>query len=62
MSLMVYCQISSTAGGDTLDFSATELVDIAAIDAGAGNDSVTGGAGGDLVQERMKLWTELLPR
>ncbi|TNC99873.1 MAG: hypothetical protein FD118_3613, partial [Rhodocyclaceae bacterium] len=34
---------------DTLDFSGTELVGIAMIDAGAGNDTVTGSAGIDLI-------------
>ena len=41
--------IAGTSGGNVLDFSATGLYNIAAIDAGAGNDRVTGSQGDDLV-------------
>ncbi|TND03514.1 MAG: hypothetical protein FD118_1333 [Rhodocyclaceae bacterium] len=41
--------LAGTGSSDTLDFSATELVGIAMIDAGAGNDTVTGSAGNDII-------------
>jgi Ca2+-binding RTX toxin-like protein len=42
-------QIAGTGSSDTLDFSSTELVGIAQIDGGQGNDAITGSAGGDLI-------------
>jgi len=41
--------IAGTGSSDTLDFSATELIGIAMIDGGAGNDAITGSAGNDLI-------------
>jgi Ca2+-binding RTX toxin-like protein len=41
--------IAGTASSDTLDFSGTELVGIAMIDGGAGNDAITGSAGNDVI-------------
>jgi Ca2+-binding RTX toxin-like protein len=42
-------QIAGTGSSDTLDFSATELVGIALIDGGQGNDAITGSAGADII-------------
>ncbi|MBI5108108.1 MAG: putative Ig domain-containing protein, partial [Rhodocyclales bacterium] len=42
-------QIAGTGSSDTLDFSASELIGIAQIDGGAGNDAITGSAGADLI-------------
>jgi Ca2+-binding RTX toxin-like protein len=39
--------IAGTGYGDTLDFSSTELLNVAKIDGGDGNDSLTGSAGTD---------------
>ena len=41
--------IAGTGYGDTIDLSATSLVNIAQIDTGAGNDTVTGSAGDDVI-------------
>ena len=41
--------VAGTQYNDTLDFSTTELVNIANIDGGAGNDAITGSAGNDLI-------------
>ncbi|MDK9705275.1 MAG: putative Ig domain-containing protein, partial [Sulfuritalea sp.] len=41
--------LAGTGSSDTLDFSGTELVGIAMIDGGAGNDAITGSAGNDLI-------------
>jgi Ca2+-binding RTX toxin-like protein len=41
--------IAGTGSSDTLDFSATELIGIAMIDGGAGNDAITGSAGNDVI-------------
>jgi Ca2+-binding RTX toxin-like protein len=41
--------IAGTGSSDTLDFSGTELVGIAQIDGGAGNDAITGSAGNDVI-------------
>ena len=38
-----------TGSSDTLDFSTTELVGINQIDGGAGNDTITGSAGDDII-------------
>lgn len=44
-----YNFISGTDSDNVLDFSATELVNIAAIIAGAGNDTITGSQGNDVI-------------
>ncbi len=44
-----YDIVAGTSSSDTLDFSATELVGIARIDGGLGNDAVTGSAGNDVI-------------
>jgi Ca2+-binding RTX toxin-like protein len=44
-----YDIIAGTASSDTLDFSNTELVGIAMIDGGVGNDTITGSAGNDII-------------
>ncbi|MGY6278400.1 calcium-binding protein, partial [Methylomonas sp. MgM2] len=41
--------IAGTGYGDTIDLSGTELLNIAAIDGGAGNDTLTGSAAGDVL-------------
>ena len=41
--------IAGTGSSDTLDFSGTELVGIARIDGGLGNDAITGSAGNDVI-------------
>jgi len=41
--------IAGTYYGDTLDFSTTELVGIAVIDGGDGDDKITGSAGNDVI-------------
>ncbi len=41
--------VAGTAAGNILDFSATALVNIARIDAGGGNDQITGAAGDDVI-------------
>ena len=41
--------VAGTGSSDTLDFSATELVGIAMIDGGTGNDAITGSAGNDII-------------
>src|SRR5262249_45594335 len=41
--------IAGGSGNDTLDFSATKLDGIAAIDGGAGNDKITGSSGDDII-------------
>jgi VCBS repeat-containing protein len=41
--------LAGTTYNDTIDLSATELVNIAAIDGGAGNDTITGSAGNDTI-------------
>ncbi|MBL0075973.1 MAG: hypothetical protein IPP41_08565 [Rhodocyclaceae bacterium] len=42
-------RIVGTTSGDNLDFSSTELMGIASIESGDGNDTVTGSAGNDLI-------------
>jgi|GEM_PF-914767 len=42
--------LSGSVNNDTIDLSNTELVNIALIDAGAGNDIVTGSAGNTIIQ------------
>ena len=44
-----YDIVAGTSSSDTLDFSGTELVGIAQIDGGLGNDAVTGSAGNDVI-------------
>jgi Ca2+-binding RTX toxin-like protein len=44
-----YDIVAGTSSSDTLDFSATELVGIALIDGGLGNDAITGSAGSDII-------------
>src|SRR5690606_20991640 len=41
--------VSGSSAGNVLDFSGTELVNIAWIDGGAGNDRITGTAGDDVI-------------
>lgn len=41
--------IAGTGYGDTIDLSGTEVLNIAAIDGGVGNDTITGSAGDDLI-------------
>ncbi len=41
--------VAGTANNDVLDFSSTSLLGISKIDAGAGNDTVTGSAGNDVI-------------
>ncbi|MDD5385109.1 MAG: calcium-binding protein [Gallionella sp.] len=41
--------IAGTQYNDTIDLSATELVNIANIDGGIGNDAITGSAGNDII-------------
>ncbi|WP_459873301.1 putative Ig domain-containing protein, partial [Endothiovibrio diazotrophicus] len=41
--------IAGTGGGNVIDLSATEVLNIARIDAGGGNDTVNGSAGGDVI-------------
>ncbi|WP_459874215.1 calcium-binding protein, partial [Endothiovibrio diazotrophicus] len=41
--------IAGTGGGNVIDLSGAEVVNIARIDAGGGNDTVTGSAGGDVI-------------
>ena len=41
--------IAGTGYGDTIDLSGTELLNIAAIDGGVGNDVITGSAGDDVI-------------
>ena len=42
--------IAGGSGNDTLDFSATTLTGITAINGGAGNDTITGSAGADTIR------------
>ncbi|MDK9704836.1 MAG: hypothetical protein OEL20_17045, partial [Sulfuritalea sp.] len=44
-----YDILAGTGSSDTMDFSGTELVGIALIDGGAGNDAITGSAGNDII-------------
>ncbi|MCP4274757.1 MAG: calcium-binding protein, partial [Gammaproteobacteria bacterium] len=41
--------VVGTSSGNTLDLSVTELLNIAAIDGGAGNDAITGSDGNDTI-------------